>query len=52
MAAQVADLKSSGVAPVMSGAIYAIVGAIALQHGGKAASRVVRERILKKIKSL
>lgn len=34
----------------MGGAIYAIIGAISLQHGGKVASRVVRERILRKIK--
>ena len=34
----------------MGGAIYAIIGAISLQHGGKVASRIMRERILKKIK--
>ncbi|KAH8652309.1 ribonuclease-III-like-domain-containing protein [Xylariales sp. PMI_506] len=46
----VENLKASGIAPVMSGGIFAIVGAIGLQHGAKAAGRVVRERILRKIK--
>ncbi|KAI0129993.1 RNase III domain-containing protein [Xylariales sp. AK1849] len=45
------SLSASGIAPVMSGAIYAIVGAITMQHGGKVASRIVRERILRKIKA-
>ncbi|KAI4591712.1 hypothetical protein LQW54_002293 [Pestalotiopsis sp. IQ-011] len=44
------SLKASGISAVMAGALYAIVGAIALQHGGKVASRVVRERILKKVR--
>ncbi|KAI0020250.1 RNase III domain-containing protein [Xylariomycetidae sp. FL0641] len=44
------NIRGSGFQPVMAGAIYAIVGAIALQHGGKAASRVIRERILKKLR--
>ncbi|KAK7959307.1 mitochondrial 54S ribosomal protein mL57 [Apiospora aurea] len=44
------SLKASGILPVMGGAIYAIIGAISLQHGGKVASKVVRERILRKIK--
>ncbi|XXH00105.1 hypothetical protein Hte_006447 [Hypoxylon texense] len=45
------NIKGSGFDPIMSGAIYAIVGAIALQHGGKMASRIVRERIMKRIRS-
>ncbi|KAI4862074.1 ribonuclease-III-like-domain-containing protein [Hypoxylon rubiginosum] len=45
------NIKGSGFDPVMSGAIYAIIGAIALQHGGKMASRIVRERIMKRIRS-
>lgn len=45
------SLKASGLSVVMSGALYAIVGAIALQHGGKVASRVVRERIIKKLRA-
>ncbi|KAI0552165.1 RNase III domain-containing protein [Xylaria curta] len=40
----------SGLNVVMSGAVYALVGAIALQNGGKAASRIVRERIMKRIR--
>ncbi|KAM0817949.1 putative Ribonuclease-III-like-domain-containing protein [Seiridium cardinale] len=47
---QTESLRASGISVVMSGALYAIVGAVALQHGGKAASRVVRERILKKLR--
>ncbi|KAK7953170.1 RNase III domain-containing protein [Apiospora saccharicola] len=43
------SLKASGIRPVVGGAIYAIIGAISLQHGGKVASRVVRERVLRKI---
>ncbi|KAI1747393.1 RNase III domain-containing protein [Xylaria castorea] len=39
----------SGLPVVMSGAVYALVGAIALQNGGKAASKIVRERIMKRI---
>ncbi|KAI1859169.1 uncharacterized protein JN550_012182 [Neoarthrinium moseri] len=48
---KVESLAASGIAPVMAGALYAIVGAVAMQHGGKVASRVVRERILRKIKA-
>ncbi|KAK7911764.1 hypothetical protein PG985_014245 [Apiospora marii] len=43
------SLKASGIQPVLGGAIYAIIGAISLQHGGKVASRIMRERILRKI---
>ncbi|KAI1360304.1 RNase III domain-containing protein [Xylaria arbuscula] len=39
----------SGLNIVMSGAVYSLVGAIALQRGGKAASRIVRDRIMKKL---
>ncbi|CAJ2507131.1 Uu.00g083170.m01.CDS01 [Anthostomella pinea] len=44
------NIKGSGFNVIMSGAIYALVGAVALQNGGKVASRVVRERIMKKIR--
>ncbi|KAI1108795.1 RNase III domain-containing protein [Nemania sp. NC0429] len=40
---------ASGSATVMAGAVYALVGAIALQNGGKVASKIVRERIIKRI---
>ncbi|KXJ93443.1 ribonuclease-III-like-domain-containing protein [Microdochium bolleyi] len=43
------NIQGSGFAVIMSGAVYAIVGAIAMQHGGKVASRIVRERIIKKL---
>ncbi|KAI1821578.1 RNase III domain-containing protein [Xylaria intraflava] len=39
----------SGLHPVMSGAVFAIIGAIALQNGAKVAARVARERVLRKI---
>ncbi|KAI0166942.1 ribonuclease-III-like-domain-containing protein [Hypoxylon sp. FL1284] len=45
------NIKGSGLEPVMSGAVYAIVGAVALQNGGKMASRIVRERIMKRLRS-
>ncbi|KAI0007704.1 ribonuclease-III-like-domain-containing protein [Xylariaceae sp. FL0662B] len=44
------NIKGSGFTPIMAGAVYALIGAVALQHGGKVASRIVRERILKKIR--
>ncbi|KAI1101943.1 ribonuclease-III-like-domain-containing protein [Jackrogersella minutella] len=44
------NIKGSGFDPIMSGAVYALVGAVALQHGGKVASRIVRERIMKRIR--
>ncbi|KAI1075895.1 ribonuclease-III-like-domain-containing protein [Whalleya microplaca] len=45
------NIKGSGFNPIMAGAVYALVGAISLQNGGKTASRIVRERILKKLRS-
>ncbi len=39
-------MKGSGIEVVLNQTLYAIVGATALQKGGKVASRVVRERIL------
>ncbi|KAJ8125564.1 hypothetical protein O1611_g8075 [Lasiodiplodia mahajangana] len=40
----------SGFNTIMAGAVYSVVGAIALQNGGKAASRIVREKIMKKLR--
>jgi len=45
------NIQGSGFAVVISGAVYALVGAVALQHGGKVASRIVRERIIKKLQT-
>ncbi|KAI1411945.1 ribonuclease-III-like-domain-containing protein [Hypoxylon sp. FL1857] len=45
------NIKGSGFDPIMSGAVYALVGAVALQQGGKIASRIVRERIMKRLRS-
>lgn len=39
-------LKESGLPIVMAQAMYAIVGAVALQRGGVVANKVVREKIL------
>ncbi|KAI1138597.1 ribonuclease-III-like-domain-containing protein [Hypoxylon sp. FL0543] len=46
------NIKGSGFDPVMSGVVYALVGAIALQQGGQIASRIVRERIMKRLRNL
>ena len=39
-------MEGSGQDAVLSQALYAIVGAVALQNGGEVANRVARERIL------
>ncbi|KAI1266444.1 RNase III domain-containing protein [Xylariaceae sp. FL1019] len=44
------NLPGSGLDAVLVGTMYSLIGAIALQHGGRVASRVVRERILKKLR--
>ncbi|KAI1376545.1 ribonuclease-III-like-domain-containing protein [Hypoxylon crocopeplum] len=44
------NIKGSGFDPIMSGAVYAIVGAVSLHQGGKAASRIVRERLMKRLR--
>ncbi|KAI5924204.1 RNase III domain-containing protein [Camillea tinctor] len=46
------NIKGSGYQPIMAGAVYAVVGAIALQNGGKVASRIVRERVLSKLRGI
>ncbi|KAI0437954.1 RNase III domain-containing protein [Xylaria telfairii] len=43
------NIANSGFNLVMAGAVYALVGAIALQNGGKFASRIVQNRIMKKL---
>ncbi|KAA6413082.1 MAG: rnase iii domain [Lasallia pustulata] len=43
---QAANLEGSGIQLVLMQALYAIVGAVALQKGGEAANRVTRKRIL------
>ena len=39
-------MQGSGQDLVLSQALYAIIGAVALQHGGEVANRIARERIL------
>lgn len=41
------NLEASGFPIVMTQALYAIVGAVALQKGGEVATDVVRDRILR-----
>ncbi|KAK1750160.1 ribonuclease 3 [Echria macrotheca] len=45
------NLQASGVGVILNTALYAIVGAISLQHGAEVAQRVVRERILKRLET-
>jgi len=45
------DLQTSGINVVLNSAVYAIVGAISLQHGADVAGRVIRERILSRLDS-
>lgn len=44
------NMKGSGFDPIMSGAVYALIGAVALQQGGKIASRIAREKIMKRLR--
>lgn len=39
-------MDGSGLQLILMQALYAIVGAVALQKGGEAANRIARERIL------
>ncbi|KAI1178535.1 RNase III domain-containing protein [Nemania sp. FL0916] len=41
----------SGLHIVMACTVFSLVGAVAMQNGGKAASRIVRERIMRKLRS-
>ncbi|KAJ9139387.1 Ribonuclease 3 [Pleurostoma richardsiae] len=43
------NLKGSGLETVLNTSLFAIIGAISLQHGAEVAGRVVRERILRRI---
>ena len=40
-------LKASGIETVLAHTVFALVGAVALRKGGKAAAGVVRERVLR-----
>jgi large subunit ribosomal protein L15 len=46
MITQAENLIGSGQEVVVAQAIYAIVGAVALERGGELANRIARERIL------
>ncbi|CAK7203883.1 hypothetical protein SEUCBS139899_006633 [Sporothrix eucalyptigena] len=41
------NLAGSGVTTVLTSTVFAIIGAVSLQHGAEVANRVVRERIVK-----
>lgn len=43
---QASNLQTSGLPVVVSQALYAIVGAVALQKGGMVANEIVTKRIL------
>ena len=47
MIMQMTNLRASGLPIVATQALYAIVGAVALQRGGEVANGVVRERIFR-----
>lgn len=46
LTSQATNLLGSGSEVVLAQALYAIIGAVALQRGGESAVTVVRERIL------
>lgn len=46
------DLEASGLDVVLNTSLFAIVGAISLQHGAEVAHRVVRDKILKRLETL
>lgn len=50
MSLQPAKLEASGVQVVLTGGIYAIIGAISLQHGAEVASRVIQDKLIKRLK--
>lgn len=43
---QTGDLRRSGIDTVLATGIFAIVGAVSLQHGGEVASRIAREKVI------
>lgn len=43
------NVKGSGIETVLATSIFAIVGAVALQNGGEVASRLAREKVLRRI---
>ncbi len=45
------NLEASGLVSVLNTSVFAIVGAISLQQGAEVASKVVREKILKRLEA-
>ncbi|KAG6355975.1 hypothetical protein INS49_015360 [Diaporthe citri] len=44
------NLKGSGIETVLATSIFAIIGAVSLQHGAEAASKLAREKVIRRIK--
>lgn len=44
------NLKGSGLETVLATSIFAIIGAVSLQHGAEAASKLARDRVIRRIK--
>lgn len=44
------NLKGSGLESVLATSIFAIIGAVSLQHGAEAASKIARERVIRRIR--
>jgi large subunit ribosomal protein L15 len=44
---QANDLKASGLESVSASCLFAIVGAVALEQGGPAAERLLKDKILR-----
>lgn len=51
MCLQPNNLTESGIDLVLCTTLFAIVGAVSLQHGGEVASRVAREKVLGRMRS-
>lgn len=48
---QPSNLTESGIDLVLTTSLFAIVGAVSLQHGGEVASRIAREKVLGRMRS-
>jgi large subunit ribosomal protein L15 len=49
LSVQPENLAGSGITVVLNTTLYAIIGAISLENGAEVASRVARERILRRL---
>jgi large subunit ribosomal protein L15 len=44
------NLKGSGLESVLATCIFAIIGVVSLQHGANFASKLARERVIRRLK--